>query len=179
MILSGRKVHQEWIDKRICITPFSPDNVTTNSYDLTLGDRFVRYTEEVIDPSRPNEYEEFRVGSEGVRMEKGDFLLGHSVEVIGSDHYVPIVHAKSSIARLGLFVHITADLIDIGSHGNVTFQLYNCLPITLYPGMTIGQISFWQPAGEIVLYKGKYQGSHGPRPSECYKDFAKHKSPRS
>jgi len=97
--------------------------------------------------------------------------LGHSSEIIGSKKFVPIIHAKSSIARLGLFVHVTADLIDIGSIGNITFQLYATLPIKIYPNMLIGQVSFWVPKGKINLYKGKYKNSVGPKASEIHKDF--------
>ena len=104
-------------------------------------------------------------------MPAGDFVIGHSAEVVGSDHYVPIVHAKSGIARLGLFVHITADLIDLGSLGQIGFQLHSTLPIRLYPGMTVAQVTFWKPKGEIDLYKGRYQNSKGARASEVFKDF--------
>lgn len=171
MILTGVSITEEFNRHRINIQPFDPDHISTNSYDLTLGHKFIRYTGDIIDPAKPNEYEEFEVGPEGLTLKKGDFALGHSQEIIGSNHFVPIIHAKSSIARLGLFVHVTADLIDIGSHGNVTFQLHSTLPVKIYPGMRIGQVSFWQPKGDIELYKGKYQGSQGPRASEVYKDF--------
>jgi dCTP deaminase len=63
-------------------------------------------------------------------------------------------------------------MIDIGSHGHVSFQLHSTLPIRLYPGMTIAQVSFWKPKGDIVLYAGRYQGSRGPRASEVHRDFA-------
>lgn len=171
MILSGHKIEQEHASGKITLEPFSRTHITTNSYDLTLGARFIRYLGEVIDPAQLNAYEEFEVGDEGVFLNKGDFLLAHSVEIVGSEHYVPIIHARSSIARLGLFVHVTADLIDIGSIGNVTFQLHSCLPIRLYPGMNIGQVSFWKPLGEITLYSGKYQSSRGPKASQIHKDF--------
>jgi len=72
-----------------------------------------------------------------------------------------------------LFLHVTADIIDIGSHGHVTFQLHSTLPIRLYPGMAIAQVTFWKPKGKIVLYEGRYQGSRGPRASEVHRDFVK------
>ena len=162
---------EEFNKGRINIAPFRENNITTNSYDLSLGSHFLRYTGEVLDSRRENEHEMISVGREGLLLAKGDFILGHSEEEIGSDHYVPIIHAKSGTARLGLFVHVTADLIDIGFHGNVTFQLYSTLPVRIYPGMRIGQVTFWQPKGNIELYKGKYQGSTGPRSSEVYRDF--------
>ncbi len=170
MILSGNKIFEEASSQRITLDPFSPENVSTNSYDLTLGDTFLRYTGDVLDTARANDFERFHVTDEPLYLDKGDFVLGHSVERVGSDHFVPIIHARSGIARMGLFVHITADLIDIGSHGNITFQLFSTLPILLKPGMKIAQVSFWQPVGDIVLYQGKYQNSQGPMASRVHAD---------
>ena len=104
-------------------------------------------------------------------LPKNSFFLASSKEKIGSNFYVPMIHAKSGIARLGLFVHVTADLIDIGYYGEITFQLYSTLPVRIYPGMKIGQVTFWVPKGEITLYDGKYQGSIGPKTSKTYHDL--------
>lgn len=172
MILTGNEIQKQVKKGRIILTPFNKQNITTNSYDLTLGDSYIKYTCKIIDPARKNKYVLKKIPKTGLLLKKGDFILGHSVEKLGSKHYVPIIHARSSIARMGLFVHVTADLIDIGSIGNVTFQLYATLPIKIYSLMTIGQVSFWVPKGKIKLYKGKYQDSIGPRASEIHKDFA-------
>ncbi|MFQ8870135.1 MAG: dCTP deaminase domain-containing protein, partial [Varibaculum timonense] len=110
----------------------------------------------------------FQIEPDGYRMRKNDFLLAESREYVGSDHYVPIIHAKSGTARLGLFVHVTADLIDIGSYGKITFQLYSTLPVMLRPDWLIAQVSFWVPKGDIELYDGKYNGSEGPVASRAY-----------
>lgn len=171
MIITGKEIAKQVRLKRIIIEPYETSRITTNSYDLTLGDAYLRYEERVLDPAKKPRYTISKIPKRGIVLKPGDFILGHSAEKIGSNHYVPIIHAKSSIARLGLFVHVTADLIDIGSKGNVTFQLYATLPVRIYPGMLIGQVSFWVPYGKIVLYKGKYQGSVGPQPSQVFKDF--------
>ncbi|MCL2468914.1 MAG: dCTP deaminase [Alphaproteobacteria bacterium] len=173
MILTGKEIIKQWELGKIDLRPFHPERATTNSYDLALGNRFVQYTSAFIDPKLPPKYREIIADNSGVVMKKCDFLVGHTAEIVGSDHFVPIIHARSSIARLGLFVHVTADLVDLGMHGNLSFQLYATLPIKLYPGMLIGQVSFWVPHGEIELYKGKYQGAGGPRSSEVYRDFKK------
>lgn len=171
MILTGKSIEEFVRNGDISISPFSSNNITTNSYDITLGSLFIRYHNEVLDPRKENGHDIIECGPEGIFLGKGDFLLGHSVEKLGSSKYVPIIHAKSGIARLGLFVHVTADLIDIGSFGCVTFQLHSTLPIRLFPGMKIGQVTFWKPLGEIIPYNGKYQGSEGPRVSMAYSDF--------
>ena len=64
----------------------------------------------------------------------------------------------------------TADLIDIGSYGQITFQLYATLPVKIHAGMRIGQVTFWKPKGDILLYDGKYKNSEGPRPCEIYEE---------
>ncbi|MBU0530977.1 MAG: dCTP deaminase [Candidatus Uhrbacteria bacterium] len=171
MILTGNKIREEVENNRIEISPFDPDRLTTNSYDLSLGSSIIRYTSEIIDPRTKPEYVEMKLPEDGLVLNAGDFVLGHSKERIGSDFFVPLIHGKSGTARMGLFVHVTADLIDIGSHGVSTFQLYATLPVCLYPNMLIAQVSFWVPDGDIVLYKGKYQNSTGPRFSLTYKDF--------
>lgn len=171
MILTGKKIIEEVQKGKIDITPFDKSRVTTNSYDLSLGHTIIRYKQDILDPKCQASYEEITIPEDGLVLNAGDFVLGHSRERIGSDFYVPLIHGKSGTARMGLFVHVTADLIDIGSHGVTTFQLYATLPVKLYPGMLIAQVSFWVPLGDIILYKGKYQNSTGPRPSMTHKDF--------
>lgn len=171
MILTGKKIQEEVEAGHIDLEPFLQHKVTTNSYDLALGETVIRYKADVIDPHEPTPFEEIQIPPDGLLLNKGDFVLGHSKERLGSDFYVPIIHGKSGTARMGLFVHVTADLIDIGSHGVTTFQLYATLPVRIYANMPIAQVSFWKPLGDIELYKGKYQNSTGPRPSMTYKDF--------
>jgi dCTP deaminase len=171
MILTGEEIKKQVYRGNIIIKQFNPKNITTNSYDLALGNKYLIYTEKILDPAKENKFKIRKIPLKGLILNKGDFVLGHSKEIIGSNKFVPIIHAKSGIARLGLFVHITADLIDIGSIGNVTFQLYATKKIKLYPDMQIGQVSFWKPKGKIVLYKGKYQHSIGPKASQIHKDF--------
>ncbi|MEU6207618.1 dCTP deaminase [Micromonospora musae] len=170
MILTGNEIIKEQASGRILFSEFDPARATTNSYDLKLGRRLLRYTESTLDPRRENSYEMLEIPDEGFRLDAGEFVLGETAEMLGSEHYVPLIHAKSGTARLGLFVHVTADLIDIGSYGKSTLQLFATLPVTIYPGMLIAQVTFWKPLGEIELYAGKYAGSTGPMPSLSYRD---------
>lgn len=169
MILTGDEITQQFGAGRIKITEFDSSNVTTNSYDLRLGRKLLRYTGEILDPRVDNPYEVFDIPDAGYDLEPGDFVLGETQEEFGSAHYVPKIHARSGTARLGLFVHITADLIDIGAFGKSTLQLYATLPVRLYPLMPIAQVTFWRPFGDIILYQGKYQGSTGPISSQTWR----------
>jgi dCTP deaminase len=171
MILTGKHIQQEVESKNITISPFDPKQMSTNSYDLRLGKNLIRYTEPVLDPKKQNKYETIEILESGFLLNKGDFVLASTLEIIGSNNYVPIIHAKSGIARMGLFVHITADLIDIGSIGSSTLQLYATLPIKIYTNMLIAQVSFWKTLGKIELYNGKYSNSNQPQASKIYQDF--------
>lgn len=168
MILTGDEIAREVAQGRIRISDFNPARLSTNSYDLSLGSSLLKYDDNVLDPYTENKYTTLQIAPDGYLMQKNEFLLAESVEFVGSDHYVPIIHAKSGTARLGLFIHVTADLIDIGSHGRITFQLFSTLPLILRSGWRVAQVSFWVPRGDISLYKGKYQGSDGPVASRAY-----------
>lgn len=171
MILTWNEIlksHSEW---KIKIDKFNKDNITTNSYDLHLWNKIIKYKNKVLDTKSVNDYDIINISEEGYLLEQWEFVLASSKEKIGSDFYVPIIHNKSWIARLWLFIHITADLIDIWSYWNSTFQLFATLPVKIYPNMKIAQVSFWQPKWDIELYKWKYQGSEWPQASKIYLDF--------
>ncbi|MBO4206729.1 dCTP deaminase [Micromonospora echinofusca] len=170
MILTGHEIRRRVEANDIVVTPFDAAHINPNSVDLTLDDTILRYRDPVIDPRVEPEVIEEKIPAEGLLLEPMSFCLGSSREIVGSTRYVPMVHAKSSTARAGLFVHVTADLIDIGSIGTVTFQLFATLALRVYPGMRIAQMTFWKPQGEITLYDGKYQGSTGPRKSMIHRD---------
>lgn len=172
MILTGPEIQRQHGLKRLVIDPFSPTQLNPNSYNFRLGPSLKVYTSRTLDVRYPNPVELFDIPAEGVVLEPGRIYLGSTVEIIGSNHYVPIIRARSGIARLGLFVHVTADLIDIGSVGQLTLQLHAVQPIRIYNGLMIGQVTFWRVNGPISLYTGKYQGSRGPQESQIYRDFS-------
>ncbi len=170
MILTGTEICKQVRNGRITVSPFDENRCTTNSYDLALGRRLVVYREEVLDPRKEPAHETREIPDTGCLLAPGDFVLAETAEQIGSEHYVPLIHAKSGTARLGLFVHVTADLIDLGFVGQSTLQLYATLPVRILPGMLIAQVTFWVPYGEIRLYDGKYQHADGPQISRSYQD---------
>jgi dCTP deaminase len=173
MILTGNEILKNIEEKKIIIDPFSISQLNPNSYNFTLGNKLLVYNNYVLDARMKNEVREIAIPESGITLANGTVYLGHTKEIIGSDHFVPIIRGRSSIGRLGLFINITSDLIDIGSINQLTLQLNAVQPVTIYPGMLIGQVTFWTPMGKTMKYDGKYKGSKGPVASKMYLDFEK------
>jgi dCTP deaminase len=172
MILTGDEIIREVDNGRIWISPFDRKRVQPNSYDFQLGPSLLRYKPDTLDVRAENAFETFEIPESGYVLQPDRLYLGHTNEVMGSSNYVPIIRGRSSIARLGLFIHVTADLIDIGSRNQWTLQLHAVQPLRIYPKLVIGQVTFWCVQGHISLYTGKYQASMGPWPSRSFLDYA-------
>jgi deoxycytidine triphosphate deaminase len=171
MILSGQQITLERSAGRIVIDPFDEAAVNPNSYNFTLSDRLVVYTDGVLDASRQNPTEELLIPPDGLRLQANRLYLAATREVLGSEHYAPTFAARSSVARLGLFINLSAPLGDIGFIGRWTLQLYPTQDVIVYEGMPIGQMMWWKTLGAISLYDGKYQHATGPRSSMLYRSF--------
>ncbi|MCX5103670.1 dCTP deaminase [Streptomyces sp. NBC_00439] len=170
MILTGPQITQERQEGRLCLEPFDPARVQPNSYDVALGPTLLVYTSSPLDVRADNPTEELAIPPQGLELRPDRIYLGATAEVVGSDHYVPMLHARSGAARLGLFCHVTADLIDVGSRGQLTFQLHAVEPLIVHAGDVLGQVTFMRVQGERMLYQGKYQGSVGPQASRVHLD---------
>jgi deoxycytidine triphosphate deaminase len=171
MILSGSQIILEQRAGRIVIDPFDEAAVNPNSYNFTLSDQLIVYADGVLDASRQNLTREVRIPAEGLRLKANELYLAATREVLGSEHYVPTFAARSSVARLGLFINLSAPLGDIGFIGQWTLQLYPTHDVIVYEGMKIGQMMWWKTVGDIALYDGKYQHADGPRASMLYRSF--------
>lgn len=170
MILSGNAIRDAVESGEIVIDPFDPGRLGPNSYDFSLGSQCLRYVDGTLDARRANAVEKIEVGAEGVVLDPGRIHLWNTAEVMGSKEFVPIIRGRSSVGRLGIFIDITADLIDIGSINSWTLQLHAVSPVRVYPGMLIGQVTFWRVEGRIELYRGKYGQLQSPVPSLAHAD---------
>ncbi|MGM0347241.1 dCTP deaminase [Streptomyces sp. Adlamb9] len=170
MILTGPEITAAAEDGRLRITPFAPDQVNPNSYNVRLGPTLLTYTTDVLDAHQRNPTAESVIGPDGYVLQPGQLYLGHTLEQVGSDLFVPLLFGRSSVGRLGLFVEITAPIGDIGFHGQWTLMLTPIRPLRVYAGMRIGQIMFFASTGPITPYGGKYQASTGPQPSAYWRD---------
>lgn len=171
MILTGSEIARQRELGQIVLDPFDPARVNPNSYDFALGPQLKVYADTELDVRRENRAETVDIPADGYLLQPDRIYLGHTVEVIGSTGFVPIIRARSGIARLGLFVHVTSDLIDIGSISQLTLQLHAIQPVRVYPGLVIGQVTFWSVLGDITPYRGRYQGTRGPQESLIHLDF--------
>ena len=186
MILSDRSMRAAIDSGRIVIDPLQTAHIQPSSIDVTVSSLFAvfrNHTERVIDVKRDQTSltELVDVGADGCFiLHPGEFVLGATAEriALGVD-LVGRVEGKSSLGRLGLLIHSTAGFIDPGFDGDITLEFSNVanLPITIYPGMKIGQISFLEMTTPADVPYGtgklgsKYQGQRGPKPSRYFENF--------
>ena len=186
MVLSDGTIRTEIESGRIVLDPYEPENIQPASVDVRC-DRMFRVFHNgrhpYIDVRKPMEDLTERVeisGDEPFILHPGEFVLGQTLERVSiPDDLVARLEGKSSLGRLGLLIHSTAGFIDSGFTGNITLELSNVanLPITIYHGMKIGQLSFMQltePAAAPYGSGGlgsKYQGQRGPAPSRYWQNF--------
>lgn len=171
MILTAKKIHEKVKRGEIIISPYNEKYLNPNSYNFHLSDELFVYKNKILDPKVEQPIKKIKISKKGLILRPNELYLGCTEEKMGGNYFAPFIFGRSSTARLGLFVQITAPLGDIGFVGKWTLQLNPIRPIKVYPHMRIGQIFFLKPLGEITLYEGKYQFSNKPRKSEIYKDF--------
>lgn len=171
MILTGTEITENVKKGSIVIEPYLKENVNPNSYNFRL-DRYLKvYRLFPLDPKKNNEYDVIEIPDDGLVLQPNKLYLANTIEVLGSTEYAPTFNARSSIARLGIFINLSASLCDIGFIGQLTLQLFCVHQVKIYPGINIGQMMFWKPKGKIILYSGKYQGSRGAQTTKIHRDF--------
>jgi dCTP deaminase len=188
MVLSDRTIRRLLDEGRIGIDPYAEELLQPSSVDVRV-DRlfrvfrnsrypFIDVKQEMEDLTELVEVE----SGEPFILHPGEFVLGSTTERIAlPNDLVARLEGKSSLGRLGLLIHSTAGFVDAGWDGQLTLELSNVanLPITLYPGMKIGQISFLQMTTDADVPYGsgalgsKYQNQVGPRPSRYWENFEK------
>ena len=188
MVLSDRTIKAEIEAGRIVIDPYDASLVQPSSVDVRIDRKFRVFhnaRRPYIDVREPmDDLTELVEGGdeEPFVLHPGEFVLGQTLERIGlPDDTVARLEGKSSLGRLGLLIHSTAGFVDPCWEGNLTLELSNVanLPITIYYGMPIGQISFMRmdepvenPYGAPAV-GSKYQGQAEPTPSRYYRNFKK------
>jgi dCTP deaminase len=186
-VLSDRDIRRELESGRVVIRPYAPVDLQPSSVDLHLDHSFRvfrnnRYPFIDVRAPQPDLTELIRIeGDEPFILHPGEFVLGQTLEWVElPDDLVARLEGKSSLGRLGLLIHSTAGYVDPGWKGTLTLELSNVanLPIALYSGMRIGQISFFEMSSPVERPYGspelgsKYQGQSEPTASAFHRDFA-------
>ncbi len=181
-------MREELARGRIRVEPLAEDAIQPSSIDLRLGDKIRVFRNNHIphidlrhDTADLTEVVEL-APRQPFYLRPGEFALGVTEEWIAvPDDLVARLDGKSSLGRLGLLTHSTAGFVDPGFSGHITLELSNVanLPITLWPGMKIGQLCLFRltsaaehPYGSAV-YGSRYQDQRGPTPSRSFRNFTR------
>ena len=136
----------EAVGRNIVIDPFDERNLNPNSYNLTLHHELMTYEEVVLDMRKANRVRRIEIPPEGLVLSPNQLYLGRTVERTETHNLVPMIEGRSSIGRLGLFVHVTAGFGDVGFCGYWTLEMFAVQPVRIYPGVPICQIFYHQIA---------------------------------
>jgi dCTP deaminase len=171
MILSGKEIKRR-LGSDIIIEPFNDRQLGPNSYNLRLHHELLMYDTPVLDMKQKNEVKGLEIPKEGMVLQPGVLYLGRTIEYTKTLSCVPMLEGRSSIGRLGLFIHITAGFGDVGFSGFWTLEMFCVQPIKIYPEVEICQIFYHTIEGDYIHYaSNKYQNNCGVQPSLLYKDF--------
>lgn len=198
MILSDGGILRAVEDGHILVRPWDRERLGTNSYDVTLAPTLGVYETKPVAPNTgeklnhvldawterrtldcayPNELRTFEIPAEGAVLMPGELYLGCTVEYTESHRHVPVLNGKSSLGRLGLFVHVTAGFGDVEFCGNWTLELAVVRPLRVYAGMPIGQLVWHEVSGDVrVSYARKASAKYAndkpvPVASAMWKNF--------
>lgn len=171
MILSGKEIKAR-LGKEIRITPFDERQLNPNSYNLRLHDQLLVYSQSPLDMKKDNPTRRLHIPDGGLVLEPNRLYLGRTVEHTETRGFVPMLEGRSSIGRLGLFIHVTAGFGDVGFCGFWTLEIFCVQPIRIYAGVAVCQIYYHTIEGDYDVYdSGKYQNNTGIQASQLFKDF--------
>lgn len=193
MTLTGPAIRAAYARGDINIEPFNEEQVSVNSYDMTLFPQLLTYDKfehdtrasaesyfnpaghqipcRPLDPKIANPYSLHDIPEEGFVIVPGELYLGRTNEVAGSHVFLSEADGKSSVGRLGIGVHVTAGRGDVGFNGTWTLEIWCVRPVILYPNMPIAQVYFERTEGEVTQYSGKYKNQFDITPSRLYRHW--------
>ena len=173
MIISGLEI-KKLLNKDIFIDPFDELRLNPNSYNLRLHNELMVYDSDILDMKINNCTKSIIIPEEGLTLRPGIIYLARTIERTKTLNHVPMLEGRSSVGRLGLYIHITAGFGDIGFSGYWTLEMSCIQPVKIYPGVEICQIFYHTIKGDSsTSYKSKYQNNTGIQASKMYEDFQK------
>lgn len=171
MILTGSAIRAE-LGENIIIDPFREEQLNPNSYNLRLHNELLVYEEIVLDMHRPNRFRRYTIPEDGFVLQPNQLYLARTMERTETYNLVPMLEGRSSIGRLGLFVHVTAGFGDVGFRGYWTLEMFAVQPVRIYPGIEVAQIFYHTIEGDVTEYSSeKYQNNQDIQPSMIFKEL--------
>lgn len=177
MILTDTKIKAGLEAGTIVIEPFNEGQLGPNSYDVRLGPNLATYDQPELDAKKHNTITTFPIPEDGFLLEPGELYLGTTLEHTETYEHIPMLEGKSSTGRLGIDIHATAGVGDIGFKGTWTLEISVTRPVRVYAGMPIGQLIYHSADGtpsELYHQKktSKYWNTneHTPRESMMWKN---------
>ncbi len=171
MILSGHEI-QAQLGTNIIIDPFDESKLNPNSYNLALHGELLVYEEIVLDMRRPNRTRRIEIPPDGLVLNPNQLYLGRTAERTETHNLVPMIEGRSSVGRLGLFVHVTAGFGDVGFCGYWTLEMFAVQPVRIYAGVSICQIIYHDVRGAVTEYASdKYQNNRDIQPSLLFHEL--------
>ena len=171
MILSGQQIESR-LDDDIIIDPYNPNQLNSNSVNLTLHDELMTYEEVVLDMRKANRVRRIPIPQDGYVLKPNQLYLARTVERTETHNLVPMLEGRSSVARLGLFINATGGFGDVGFCGYWTLQMFAVQPVRIYPGVPICQIFYHEIIGDFLEYSSdKYQHNRDVQPSLFFKEL--------
>ena len=170
MILSGKEIERRLGDD-IEIEPYQADRLNPNSYNLTLHDELMTYEEVVLDMAKANRVRRITIPKDGIVLSPNQLYLARTAERTATRNLVPQIEGRSSVGRLGLFVHVTAGFGDVGFSGYWTLEMFAVQPVRIYAGVPICQIFYHELTGEYEAYDSKYQHNRDIQPSLLFEEL--------
>jgi dCTP deaminase len=174
MILSGHAI-RERLGSDIIIEPYDESQLNPNSYNLTLHNELMVYEEVVLDMAKANRVRRIEIPPEGLVLQPNQLYLARTAERTVTHKLVPQIEGRSSVGRLGLFVHVTAGFGDVGFAGYWTLEMFAVHQVRIYAGVPICQIFYHEICGEFNEYASKYQHNHDIQPSLMFEELTAHR----
>lgn len=173
-MLSGEEIKKAIERGEISIDPFNPICINPNSYNLTLGDELLVYTNDVLDTASENAYKTIKIPKEGYILAPNTLYIARTNERIESGKYIPQLSGRSSIGRIGLTVHVSGGFASFGFKGKWILNITCIRPTMVRPNMEVCQVYFYPVVGKVTeKYNGKYQDIKNFFGSKSFMDFKK------
>ncbi len=171
MVISGQEIRAR-LGTDIVIEPFDEKQLNPNSYNLKLHNELMVYEEVILDMRKPSRVRRITIPADGLVLQPDQLYLARTAERTETRNLVPMIEGRSSVGRLGLFVHVTAGFGDVGFCGYWTLEMFAVQSIRIYPGVPICQIFYHEICGRFENYSSnKYQNNTDIQPSLLFTEL--------